>query len=303
MKKKIFALLTALCMTAAVLPAVFADGEEDPEPTCTCTTQCTEESKNETCPVCGVEDADLSQCIGTPPMTVGTQEHCSCVVLCTEDNKNPNCPVCSAEGADLAACKGEPAQPVLFGAPKAGDVTYIDADGQTQTVAEGNYITVYTDTTSWSTGWYVAQGEITIGSENSPRRVTVKGNVNLILEDGCNLTVNGGIEVADTNSLTIYAQSTGSSMGTLNATGVADCAGIGGGNGHSGGKITISGGVVKATGGYEGAGIGGSYKGSGGEITINGGEVTANGGYSGAGIGGGNNGSGGSFSTDREEIG
>ena len=51
MKKKIFALLTALCMTAAVLPAVFADGEE----------------------------GDLT--IGS------TQEQCSCVVLCTEDNK------------------------------------------------------------------------------------------------------------------------------------------------------------------------------------------------------------------------
>ena len=85
MKKKIFALLTALCMTAAVLPAVFADGEEEPIE-CTCTTQCTAESKNEACPVCGGEDADLSQCTGTPPMTVGTQEQCSCIVLCTEDN-------------------------------------------------------------------------------------------------------------------------------------------------------------------------------------------------------------------------
>ena len=65
MKKKIFALLTALCMTAAVLPAVFADGE------------------------------------GEATIGMSEQEQCSCVVLCTEDNKNPNCPVCSAEGAEL----------------------------------------------------------------------------------------------------------------------------------------------------------------------------------------------------------
>ena len=401
MKKKIFALLTALCMTAAVLPAmlpaVFADGEEEPIE-CTCTTQCTEESKNETCPVCGVEgadlsqctgippmtagdgdgdgeeepiqcscttqctaesrnetcpvcggeDADLSQCIGTPPMTAGdgedeeepiqctcatqctaesrnetcpvcggedadlsqctgippmtagTQEQCSCVVLCTEDNKNPNCPVCSAENADLSACKGEPVVPVLFGAPKAGDVTYIDEGGQTQTVAEENYTTVDTGTTTWDGGWYVVSGTVEIG-----QRVTVSGDVKLILTDGCNLTVNGGIGV--TNSLTIYAQSTGSSMGELNATGAADCAGIGGGtiiinggkitaNGgyHAAGigsTITISGGIVTATGGDLAAGIGGGYEGSGGKITISGGIVTATGGKSGAGIGNGYKGS------------
>ena len=163
MKKKIFALLTALCMTAAVLPAVFADGE------------------------------------GEPTIGMSEQEHCSCVVLCTEDNKNPDCPVCSAEGADLSTCKGEPVVPVMYGAPRTG-ITYIDADGQTKTLTE-SYTTVDSNTpTTWSDGWYVAQSDITIGS-----RVTVSGDVNLILADGCNLTVNGGIGVEDPNSLTIYA--------------------------------------------------------------------------------------------------
>ncbi|WP_296628878.1 hypothetical protein, partial [uncultured Negativibacillus sp.] len=174
MKKKIFALLTALCMTAAVLPAmlpaVFADGE------------------------------------GEATIGISEQEQCSCVTLCTEGNINPDCPVCAAEG--VTACKGEPVVPVLFGAPRAG-VTYIDADGQTKTLTE-NYTTVYTDTTSWNDGWYVVSGTVEIG-----QRVTVTGDVKLILADGCNLTVNGGIEVEGTNSLTIYAQSTGS--GTLTA--------------------------------------------------------------------------------------
>ena len=256
MKKKIFALLTALCMTAAVLPAVFADGEE----------------------------GDLT--IGS------TQEQCSCVTLCTEGNINSDCPVCSAEGADLTACKGEPVQPVLYGAPKAGDVTYIDADGQTKTLTE-NYTTVYTDTTSWNTGWYVVQDTITISN-----RVTVKDNVHLILADGCNLTVNGGIEVEDPNSLTIYAQSTGSSMGELNATGTNDCAGIGGGWGGSGGTITINGGEISANGSGSAAGIGGGSSGSGGKITINGGVVTANSKSDSAGIGGGIFGSGGEINIE-----
>ena len=251
MKKKIFALLTALCMTAAVLPAVFADGEE----------------------------GDLT--IGS------TQEHCSCVTLCTEDNTNPDCPVCSAEG--VTACKGEPVVPVLYGAPKSTvNVTYLDEKGDKKEVSA----TQVTDgDTEWSTGWYVVQDTITISN-----RVTVKDNVHLILADGCNLTVNGGIDVTGTNSLTIYAQSAGS--GTLTAQNVADNnAGIGGSNGGSGGTIKISGGKVDATGGWDGAGIGGGYNGSGGNIIISGGEVNATGGNNAAGIGGGEDGGGGSFST------
>ena len=263
MKKKIFALLTALCMTAAVLPAmlpaVFADGEE----------------------------GDLT--IGS------TQEQCSCVVLCTEDNKNPDCPVCSAENADLSACKGTAVLPMLLGAPRAG-VTYIDADGQTKTLTE-SYITVDTNTKTWDGGWYVVSGTVEIND-----RVTVSGDVKLILTDGCNLTVNGGINVSAGNSLTIYAQSTDDSMGTLNATGDYDCAGIGGGFNGSGGEIIINGGVVKATGGYKGAGIGGGNNGSGGNITIEGGEVTATGGAEGAGIGGGYNGTGGTITISGGDI-
>ena len=172
MKKKIFALLTALCMTAAMLPTVFADGEE----------------------------GDLT--IGS------TQEQCSCVTLCTEDNKNPDCPVCSAEGADLTACKGEPLAPVLLGAPRSTvKVTYLDENGDEQ---EAEAAEVPSTLPYMWQEWYVARGDVTI-----PIRIEVRTNVNLILADGCTLTINGGIEMMGTNSLTIYAQSTGSSMGEL----------------------------------------------------------------------------------------
>lgn len=77
-----------------------------------------------------------------------------------------------------------------------------------------------------------------------------------------------------------------SGAGTLFSTGGSSAAGIGGGNGGSGGTITINSGIVTAKGGSSGAGIGGGNIGAGGAITINGGTVTATGGSSGAGIGG-----------------
>ena len=127
--------------------------------------------------------------------------------------------------------------------------------------------------TSWGENddqehWYVVNGDITISS-----RISVTGDVHLILADGCKLTANGGIEVF--GSLIIYSQSTdNTSMGKLAATGGAGKTGI------SGGTITIHGGTVTATGGNGGAGI------SGGTITIHGGTVTATGGTGGAGISG-----------------
>ena len=145
--------------------------------------------------------------------------------------------------------------------------------------------TVVTDQTTWSTGWYVVNSNITINS-----RVTVTGHVHLILADRCRLTAFNGIEVSVGNSLTIYAQSEGDYMGVLVATGNND-AGIGGGlsNANSG-TVTIHGGTVNATSG-SGAGIGGGggdriTGGSDGTVTIYGGEVTARSTF-GAGIGGG----------------
>ena len=216
----------------------------------------------------------------------------------------------------------------------AGMVSYVNAKGVPQAEQFCYRITAeYLEGTNYtlSAGWYVVKDTVIIGTAEVPQRVTVSGNVNLILADNCNLTVNGGIQVQDddnnnntvsANSLTIYAQSTGGKMGKLtaqnvskynagiggneesnagtitinggnvNATGKNGGAGIGGGDHGSGGTITINGGTVIATGG-NGAGIGGGYNGTGGTITINGGNVTANGGDSGAGIGGGWEGSGG----------
>lgn len=98
-----------------------------------------------------------------------------------------------------------------------------------------------------SNGWYIVKSTRNVG------RVTVSGDVHLILADGCELTARTGIEVNSGSSLTIYAQSDSGSRGKLTATGAENCAGIGGGDGGAGGTITINGGQVTATGG--GAGI------------------------------------------------
>lgn len=90
-------------------------------------------------------------------------------------------------------------------------VTYLDENGQEKTLTE-SYTTIDSANapTTWTTGWYVVNGDVTVDS-----RVTVSGDVKLILKDGTSLTVNGGINVPDGNSFTVYAQSTEESMGKL----------------------------------------------------------------------------------------
>lgn len=162
-----------------------------------------------------------------------------------------------------------------------GSVPYLDADGETAYRTDYTFLTG--SETEWS-GWYVAEGTVDIGS-----RVTVSGEAHLILADGAALTIPKGVTVIETDSLTIYAQSTGDGMGALTIDGVGTYyAGIGGdSNCRPCGVITINGGFVEAAGGLYGAGIGGGSDVAGGKITVNGGEVTATGGQYSAGIGGG----------------
>ena len=174
-----------------------------------------------------------------------------------------------------------------------------------------------------SGGWYVLDGSLTFGN-----RITVSGNVRLILTDGMTLTAEKGIRVPEGATLRIYGQTNDSGKliataggynaaigsndeddgaedaagtiiiygGTIEATGDSDAAGIGGGNEAGGGNVTVYGGTVTATGGDYGAGIGSGDEpenGSAGSYTQYGGTVTANGGKEAAGVGGGNDGDGG----------
>ena len=161
-------------------------------------------------------------------------------------------------------------------------ITYLDASGAQQTCDNATAVTE--DDTTWGTDnettWYVAQGDVTIES-----RVTVTGDVHLILADGCNLTVNGGIYVSSwtDSKLTIYGQENGTGELYAYASSGSDYAGIGGNKEPYGtsGEITINGGNITAVGDGIGAGIGGGDMGGFECITINGGTVTATGGNNG----------------------
>ena len=178
-------------------------------------------------------------------------------------------------------------------------VTYMVWNDETkqlekQTLADSiTPTTVTTETTTWGTAgeqtWYVVSETTTISE-----RITVNGEVNLILTDGATLTASKGINVPSTATLNIYAQSGGT--GALTATGDGMYAGIGGnGNlnlntGETCGAVNIFGGTITANSGTNAAGIGGGCGkngGSGGTVTIYGGTVHATGGPFGAGIGGG----------------
>ena len=111
----------------------------------------------------------------------------------------------------LALCLG--LLPTTALAATVENITYLDESGTQQTAASATQVT--NSDTQWTDGWYVAQSNITIDGT-----VTISGNVHLILEDGCNLTVNGGILLTKGSNMYIYAQSTEKeTMGSLTATG------------------------------------------------------------------------------------
>lgn len=173
---------------------------------------------------------------------------------------------------------------------------YDTENGEWKTGQPDTYTKVTSSARTWPNGWYIVEGNVTI-----TKRVTVNGNVHLILKDGATLNANKGITVKSGKSLTIYAQSENpDDQGALNATGSNQESGIGGRNGKGAGAVTIHGGKVTAKGGTTdnfaqnedgGAGIGGGYRGAGGTVTIHGGTVKATGGGTGthcaSGIGGG----------------
>ena len=111
-------------------------------------------------------------------------------------------------------------------------------------------------------------------------RITIKGDVNIILADGKTLTANKGIAVTskDRSNFSVYAQNQGT--GTLKAFPDENVfsAGIGGDEGkRSCGTINIYGGRIQASGSDLGAAIGGSAFGNGGTIGIYGGQVDVQG--------------------------
>jgi hypothetical protein len=91
-------------------------------------------------------------------------------------------------------------------------------------------------------------------SRSFSNRLTISGDVHLVLCDGATLTCGKGIELAPGNSLSVYGQE--EDTGKLICTGPENHAGIGGGNNTGSGNFTIHGGTVTANGGDYAAGVG-----------------------------------------------
>ena len=174
------------------------------------------------------------------------------------------------------------ALPVTALALNLESVSYLDSNGSPSSA--NSVEAINSSCHDLSDGWYVVDsGDVTID-----QTVTVDGDVKLILADGASLTVSAasgdhaGIEVLQGSSLSIYAQSTGSDMGELTATGHGSGAGIGSDNSSPSGNITICGGRITATGGsgsLRAPGIGNVSAIGFGTIAIYGGMVTATNGF------------------------
>ena len=165
-----------------------------------------------------------------------------------------------------------------------GDVEYLyydenSANWQTGTIADSEYTVVTEGNDMWGetgqTTWYVVQGDVEFGTGETYQCVNTRGDVRLILADGCTLTLADGLLAL--GNLTVYAQSTGDNQGRMSVNANSadfDSTGI-----AVSGNFTINGGSVTATGGeglYDSHGIyakktltitGGTIKAEGSDIT------------------------------------
>ncbi len=161
----------------------------------------------------------------------------------------------------------------------AGDVSYVDEANTDKTCV--NYTEITDSTATWGAEstetWYVASATATITD-----RVTVYGDVKLILADGVTLTAGNSIEIKDGASLTIYGQSsqTGSLLVTPESLANAYYNGI---NLNTTGEVILNGGNLSTQGDWNHyAAIGAGRENGGGVVTVNRGTLVATGGNSSA---------------------
>ena len=140
---------------------------------------------------------------------------------------------------DNATYQGEPVTAVSE--TDSGDKTFYARWKKTGV----EYLTA--TTTTWQDGYTYSLDQATTETLEIASRITVNGDVTLILPDGMALTASKGITVSDGNNLTIEGGTKGT--GKLIATGEGHAAGIGGGNNKGGGTVSITGGTVIATAG------------------------------------------------------
>lgn len=310
--KNTVSLLFSICLIVGLMPTLaFAEDEVSngsADSQCVCEVQCADGSVNTDCPVCGSDGADLTKCLGsnTKDEVQDVQNQIDALpsveelqAMSQDEQKQIYTKLQAANDAynalsddEKANITGSEALSNLFSFFNSGnvstlgtttEVTYLDENGDTKTA---NATVVDENSTSWSEGWYVVDGDVTIND-----RVSTMGNVNLILKDGCKFTAKRGIGLQSDCNFSIYGQSEGTGELSIDSCDFGN-AGIGSNNEGSCGDIAINGGCVDVRGGTDAAGIGsGFYSSSCGQITINGGNVSATAGDGGSGIGSGYSGS------------
>lgn len=119
---------------------------------------------------------------------------------------------------------------------------------------------------SLQSGWYV----VTSSNVNIDNRITISGDVKILLTDGSSITFANGIKLLKGNTLTIYSESLEEGvMGSLTALGKGNNAAIGTNGDNDAGTFSMCGGKVTAS-AEEGSGIGGGLGYSGGSWANNG---------------------------------
>ena len=153
---------------------------------------------------------------------------------------------------------------------------YIDENGAHNVCYEYHLFTGAGDL--MNDGWWVIDKR----TNDSHQRVSIEGDVHLIVTNDAQVVFKEGIQIQNGSSLTIYGQR--GQKGKIVAKGVNERAGIGV---PWNATLTVNGAIVNGVGGDKGAGIGGNDGRDCGTIIINDGKVTGDGSHQGAGIGGG----------------
>ena len=276
-----------LASCAGKAPAAPSGGEEGNTPppagsACTCTEQCGEENRNDDCPVCGAEGADLASCAAAPQGDQVPPATCTCTQPCAPDSVNADCPVCGADGADLAHCAA-----ALLG--MNGAISTMSLTGSGDSADDPILISTQEDLEGLGAGstgkYYKLANDITLTSDWVPI-VSFSGTL-----DGGGYTISGlNVPGSSTPNLggIVNSLKAGATIKNLNVNGsvtsnYASNARVGGIVGYNYGTVdncTFSGSVTGSKMGYSNNGaIGGIVGRSDGTITgcINNADVSGQG--------------------------
>lgn len=135
MRKQMLSILLSLCMLFSLAPAsVFAQDELEETVECICETQCSEESINVDCPVCGNEGATPNDCglcvpvieeVNETIVENNNEESTNNVVLENESNEESNTVVLEDEENNVSIITSKDVQDLIDALP---DTTTINED-------------------------------------------------------------------------------------------------------------------------------------------------------------------------------